>query len=363
MVKHSSILIVGGGPTGLACAQALRQRGERPLILERRAWPTDKVCGEGLLPVGLRLLRDLGVHLDSGRPFRGICYHRGGRHVRADFAEGPGRGVRRLELVRALEQPDILSGVKLQGLQRVGDRIEVQTNQGTWSCRLLIGADGLHSAVRRCQGWQGRAGWLQRWGMRQHFACAPWSDDVEVYTGRGCEAYVTPVGDNLVGVAVLAGKGLSREHWLDAFPEVRERVSGAAPASELSGHGPLWQRSRQIHSPGVVLVGDAAGYLDACTGEGLSLGLAQAAALGELWTPGGQGLAHLPGYAARYRRITAHYRAVTGGMLLLNQLPALQGLVFRFLERRPQVLQAFLSANQGLAGPGDLLKAWWRAPN
>lgn len=360
-MKEHSILIVGAGPTGLACAQALRLQGASPLILERRAWPVDKVCGEGLMPVGLRILEKLGVRLEAGRPFRGITYHLGDLHVRSDFAEGPGRGVRRLELSRALAQPDMLTGVAVDSVQRVGNRIEVRTNQGAWKCRLLIAADGLHSSVRRCLGWDAGGGWLRRWGMRQHYACPPWSDDVEVHSAHRSEAYVTPVGEGLVGVAVLAGKGLTRSNWLDEFPELRERLAGAQTASELRGHGPLWQRARRVQAPGVVLVGDAAGYLDACTGEGLSLGFAQAQAVGELWrrhqhSSEGE-LVELCGYEKRYRAITAHYRFVTGAMLLLNHLPWARRLLFSSLQRHPQVLQTLLSANQGLAGAGDVLKA------
>jgi flavin-dependent dehydrogenase len=365
MVKKHPVLVVGAGPTGLACARALRMQGESPLLLERRAWPVDKVCGEGIMPVGLRSLQQLGVRLEPGRAFRGISYHLRNLQLRGDFAEGPGRGVRRLELVRALEQPDIVSGVDVQAVQRVGERIEVRTNRGVWRCRLLVAADGLHSVVRRSLGWDAGGGWLRRWGMRAHFGCAPWSEYVEVHTVAGAEAYVTPVADNLVGVAVLARKGINRSNWLEPFPALRERLSGSSAVSPLRGHGPLWQRSRRVHAPGVLLAGDAAGYLDACTGEGLSLGFAQALALGELWAAHGAGgdLVVLPGYAKRYRAITAHYRLVTGAMLLLNHLPGAQRLVFSALRRRPAVLQALLSANQGLAGPGDVFRALWHAPD
>lgn len=353
------VIVVGAGPAGLACARALSRRGVRCLLLERRGFPVDKVCGEGLMPVGLRSLQELGVTLNCGQPFQGLCYRLGGLSLRADFAEGPGRGVRRLQLAEALRPPDVPleCGVQVQALHRRSTRMELETNRGLFRCRLVLGADGLHSSVRRYLGWDAGPGWLRRWGWRQHFATRPWSSDVEVHYGKRCEAYVTPVGENLVGVAVLSGKGLRRSNWLSGFPELRERLQNALPASELAGYGPLWQSSRRVHAPGALLVGDAAGYLDACTGEGLSLAFAQAVALAEQWPGSSAGLVHLPAYPERYRELTRHYKLLTGAVLALNQWPAVHRLVLRGLQLRPRLLQVLLSANQGLAGPPQLLAA------
>ena len=358
-VVYVPTLIVGAGPAGLACARALQLRGEQPLVLERREFPSDKVCGEGVLPVGLRCLQRLGVELTGGRSFPGITYRLGPSSFRADFAEGPGRGLRRPELVRALCPQDLRleTSTRLLSVRRLAHRVEVETSRGSFACRLLIAADGLHSSVRRALAWEARSGPLQRWGWRQHFHCSPWCDDVEVHYGQGCEAYVTPVGEHLVGVAVLSGKGRQRQDWLRGLPALQQRLLARESASPLAGYGPLWQSARKVHAPGVLLVGDAAGYLDACTGEGLSLAFAQALALAEEWPGSSSGLVHLRGYAARYRKIVAHYKWVTGALLALNHAPALHRSLMRGLQSRPRLLQTLLSANQGLAGPRELLRA------
>jgi flavin-dependent dehydrogenase len=103
---------------------------------------------------------------------------------------------------------------------------------------------------------------------------APWTSYVEVHWSPRAEAYVTPVDDDLVGVAVLGDAGSRCDDLLDDFPVLQERLTG--PRTRVMGAGPLRQRARSRSTGRVLLVGDAGGYVDALTGEGLALGLAQA---------------------------------------------------------------------------------------
>ena len=161
--------------------------------------------------------------------------------------------------------------------------------------RYLVGADGLHSKVRRACGLDrviapGSAGAAtppvarnSRYGLRRHYRITPWTDLVEVYWARDSEAYVTPVANDIVGVAVLGGiSGPAAEGGFDArlaaFPDLLWMLggAGAVPVSAVRGAGPLRQAVRGRVSGRVLLVGDAAGYLDALTGEGVGAALAQA---------------------------------------------------------------------------------------
>src|ERR1700739_4278904 len=98
----ADLLIVGGGPGGLATALHARKQGLSVIVAEPREGPIDKACGEGLMPGGLAELTSLGVD-PAGMPFRGIAYVSEQRRAQALFRSGPGRGVRRTTLHAALE--------------------------------------------------------------------------------------------------------------------------------------------------------------------------------------------------------------------------------------------------------------------
>ncbi|WP_344173720.1 hypothetical protein [Kribbella lupini] len=146
--------------------------------------------------------------------------------------------------------------------------------------------------------------------MRQHFAIRPWSDLVEVYWSSLGEAYVTPVADDLVGVAVLTSARGSFDDHLRAFPRLRARLGDAPPASGVLGAGPLRQRVRRRVAGRVLLVGDSAGYVDALTGEGIAVALRTSAELVDCV------VADRPeDYEAAWRRVSWECRALTASLL------------------------------------------------
>ena len=103
----------------------------------------------------------------------------------------------------------------------------------------------------------------------------------------GVEAYVTPVARDEVGVALLWRGGSARyEDLLARFPALAARLAGAPRRSSVRGAGRFQQRAARRFAPGVALVGDAAGYLDAISGEGLTLGFRCAEALAEMLAAG-----------------------------------------------------------------------------
>lgn len=272
------LLIVGGGPCGLAAAIYARMNGLTVCVFERKSGPIDKACGEGLMPHGIAQLSRLGVRIERTYPFKGIRYLRG--DAPSVFAEGrfqgkPGHGIRRLELHRQMLKRALELEVQWRHESAVTVSVlpdEVRVN-GV-SGRYLIAADGLHSPIRRQFGLQVVHSRPPRYGMRQHFSTPPWTDHVEVYWCEHGEAYVTPVDEQTVGIAFLFNKPNQFKTMLEALPMLKSRLGTAA--SELRGAGPFEQRSRSRVSGRLLLVGDAAGYVDPLTGEGLSVGFTMA---------------------------------------------------------------------------------------
>ena len=143
--------------------------------------------------------------------------------------------------------------------------------------RYVLAADGLHSRVRAGLGLDRPAPGPARYGLRQHFAVTPWTSHVEVHWAADAEAYVTPVAPGAVGVAVLSAE---RRPFGEHLARSRHSSHGWAVPSRwttCAAPGPCVSEPRRMAGR-VLLVGDAAGYVDALTGEGIAVGLASAQA-------------------------------------------------------------------------------------
>lgn len=317
------LIVAGGGPAGLATALHAARAGLQVHVVDRRRGPIDKACGEGLMPHTVRHLEALGVVV-RGKAFAGITYTDGRRTARARFHTGSGLGVRRTELHTGLTEAARAAGVKIV-CANVGpiSQDAVSVRCGESRARYLVAADGLHSPIRRSLGLDRPSHGRRRWGIRRHYEVQPWTDTVEVHWAPGvaAEAYVTPVGDRCVGVALLTSAQGPFDDQLAGFPALHSRLTGAAHGPDRAA-GPLRQRVSGRTFGRVMLVGDAAGYVDALTGEGLGI------AFGAAELVIGCVLADRPqDYDRQWRRMSRRYRALTAGLLAVSGTPALRPLI------------------------------------
>jgi flavin-dependent dehydrogenase len=273
-----------------------------------------------------------------GKAFRGITYLDATHRVEAHFRAGSGLGVRRTVLSEALYDTAAAAGVRIiKGEIGAVSQDATSVRCGDLQARYLAAADGLHSPIRSALGLDLPSRGRRRWGIRRHYDIAPWSDTVEVYWSRDTEAYVTPVADDRVGVAILKSEqGKFGDHLLE-FPSLAARLDGV-PHGKDRAAGPLRQRVRSRSAGRVLLVGDAAGYVDALTGEGMGIAFGGAELAVQCI------LADSPGdYDRQWRAMSRRYRALTAGLLHAGGIAPVRRLIVPAASALPGVFSRIVN--------------------
>lgn len=359
-MRQTDVVVVGGGPAGLATAIAARQRGLQAMVVDAVAPPIDKCCGEGLMPDSLEMLHRLGVSIpaEQSHSFSGIQFHGDGHRVEARFPSGPGLGVRRIALHRLLLEHAEAQGVELAWGRRVSsigiDHVEIQGERVV--CRWVAGADGGSSAVRRWMRLDQARREDLRYGFRRHYRLAPWTDLMELHWGDGMQVYITPVRADQVCVALISRHPHLRfDHAFAQFPELRRRFEGVQLSSPERGGVSASRRLKRVSRGNVALVGDASGSVDAITGEGLCLSFRQALTLAECWERGS-----LDCYEDRHRALFRRPELMADLMLKMDASAWLRRRALSALERRPAAFRAMLAMHVGAAGWSEMLSGGWQ---
>ncbi len=351
----TDVLVVGGGPAGLAAAIAARAKGFDVTVADGAHPPIDKACGEGLMPDSFGALHRLGIRIDAEQsfPFRGIRFLGEGVSVEANFPNGSGIAMRRPCLHQALIERAHEAGVTLLW----GSRVNGLTEDGAAldghriRCGFVIGADGQNSRVRRWAGLNGARHESFRFGFRRHYRTSPWTDYMEIYWGSSSQIYVTPVNRGEVCVALLTRDAHMRlEQTLPQFPDLSRKLEGAAATTTERGAVTASRGLRRVFRGGTILIGDASGSVDAITGEGLSLSFHQAIALGDALAAG-----HLAAYQKEHRRLTQRPHVMAKLLLSLDRFPRLRRRVLPALAADPEIFAIMLGMHVGAISPGEFL--------
>jgi len=372
MGVSADVLVVGGGVAGAALAVMLGRRGVRVELFEQRRFPSEKPCGEGIMPGGVGVLARLGL-LDAvgGERFSAVRWRAGdlvadGRFPSARGEPSFGAAQRRLRLDRALFEavratPGVraFEGVRVEApVVERGRVVGLVAGGVARRAGLVVLADGAGSRLRGALGLAARPERRARLGVRGHFGgvadcLAP--DRVEVFLHDGHELYVTrlPEGELMVAgltdrLAAGADPKAALGRWIAAEPALREALSAASPLGPVAGRFPLAGRARRGWLPGAVLLGDAAGWTDPVTGGGMAQALLAAELLAE-HVPDAltRGDAALRCFDRRRRRLLRDQRLLTAAVLELVARPRLVRPALRGLSAWPGLFSHLVGVASG----------------
>jgi 2-polyprenyl-6-methoxyphenol hydroxylase-like FAD-dependent oxidoreductase len=379
----ADVVVVGAGVAGLALAAQLGAVGHSVVLVDKAPASRDKVCGEGIMPLGLQVLDALGLGVGQlpGADFDALDYRTGWQFHTIRLRRGHvGRGLRRTALIdhlqgHALKHPAVsLVRDAILAPEWAGGRVvAVRSGQSRYRGRVIVAADGVNSVLARRCGAAPRVYGL-RMALRRHYRLPAGRVPARVQVGLfgPYDVYLTPVGgDELLATTMTdrAGYAAIVDRY-DAF--LRDSAygacfEGAEPASELLGwYHPLF-RPADYAPGGVWLVGDASGGIDPCLGMGISMALAGArqaagllAAALEKQVPLAQAQAE---YAAWRSDLFHHYHDFGKLFRLLVTTAAGSAALVRAMKMLPGVAdRIFSSVAEMRPWPAPVGGWWWRTP-
>ena len=359
--ERADVVVVGGGPAGSSTATHLARAGLHVVLFDKARFPREKACAEYCSPGVVDALDDLGAlaHLQASphRELSGMRITTPTEDFRLDFARDRPEGHRALGMKRSSLDFELLRfasnhGVDIRDGTRVrapiidhgrvtGVRYKNGSSEGEIRSEFVVAADGLHSMVTRALGTDRRVRWPHRLGLVARYACRDGLESIgQMHVGNGIYCGLSPVEDNVVNVALVVPmeakpRGVSTgeffEQSLKALPGIAAELAGAERVTRVRGLGPLARNVRHVAGNGYLAVGDAAGFFDPLTGEGVHRALrgGELAAMATL-----DALEQPERFPAGYRRARSEHFGDKERVCQIIQLLLTSGTTLNYAARR-----------------------------
>jgi flavin-dependent dehydrogenase len=298
-VRVDDVAIAGAGPAGSLAAIILARAGVRVRLFDRATFPRPKLCGDTLNPGALGVLQrhlDVSQLIAQSDSIEGmVLTGPRGVKVRATYGRGlSGRAITRDVLDQWLVSRAIEAGASFEEHVTVkdavitGNRVSgLAVSNGaavTHPARIVIAADGRRSNIAIGRGLAQHPRRPRRWAIGGYFTGVSGTTRLgEMHVRRGHYIGVAPVPGGLTnaclviphvyGDAPFASPALMLKTYLDADPELRARFADARPVAAPVTLGPMAIETRAAGQPGLLLAGDAAGFIDPMTGDGMHFAL------------------------------------------------------------------------------------------
>ena len=313
------LIVAGGGPAGSACAISAARAGAKVLLLEKDRFPRQKVCGEFVSPESLGLLRGLLKNGSLEHDLFSSAPQVVSSRIFLDNksltlpVSPPAQSIPRFDLDPALFHGARNNGVTArEGVAvnevRRNDLFHVVAAEQTYTGRAVINASGRWSKLTQFDV-AGKDKWL---GLKAHFTEASPPQSVDLYFFAGGYCGVTPVGANAVNACAMVRSDVA--HTLDEVfakePRLFERSRAWQPLFTAVTTSPLYFREPETECEGMLLAGDAAGFIDPFAGDGISLALQSGSLAAESIIPFLRGSCSIEEARRQYR--AAYRRRFTG---------------------------------------------------